>query len=64
MSEKTFTTEQRDGGVFELQSLLDPISGQGWTITTASGINNLGEIVGMGSHNGQSTPFVMSPVIP
>lgn len=51
----------RDGGVFELQSLLDPVSGEGWTITSVSGINNLGEIVGSGLHNGQAAPFVMTP---
>ena len=52
----------RDGGVYELQSLLDPVAG--WTITSVSGINNLGEIVGFGSYNGQPTPFVMTPVAP
>ena len=50
----------RDGGVFELQSLLDPVAG--WTLTSVSGINNLGEIVGFGSHNAQPTPFLMTPV--
>jgi uncharacterized membrane protein len=54
----------RDGGVFEVESLLDPVSGNGWTITSVSGINNLGEIVGVGSYNGQATPFVMTPAAP
>lgn len=54
----------QDGGVFELQALLDPITGDGWTITSVSGINNLGQIVGFGSHNGQPTPFLMSPLAP
>ena len=54
----------RDGGVFELQSLLDPVSGDGWTITSVSAINNLGQIVGFGSHNGQPTSFLMTPVAP
>ena len=53
-----------DVGVFNLQSLLDPVTGNGWTITSVSGINNLGQIVGFGSHNGQPTPFVMTPVAP
>jgi len=52
----------RDGGVFELQSLLSPVTGNGWTLTSVSGINNLGQIVGFGSHNGQPTPFLMTPV--
>lgn len=54
----------RDAGVFDLQSLLDPISGYGWTITSASAINDLGQIVGFGLHNGQPTPFLMSPLAP
>ena len=54
----------RDGGVFDLQSLLDPVSGTGWTITGVSAINNLGQIGGSGSHNGQPTAFLMTPVVP
>ncbi|MBI4524736.1 MAG: hypothetical protein HY695_13105 [Deltaproteobacteria bacterium] len=54
----------RDGGVFELQSLLDPLTGDGWTLTSASAINDLGQIVGNGLHNGQPAAFLMSPVIP
>lgn len=54
----------RDGGVFELQSLLDPASGEGWTITSVSGINNLGQIIGSGLHNGQPASFVMTPTVP
>jgi uncharacterized membrane protein len=54
----------RDGGVFELQSLIDPVTSNGWTITSVSGINNLGQIIGFGSHNGQPTPFLMSPLAP
>jgi uncharacterized membrane protein len=52
----------RDGGVFNLQSLLDPASGAGWTITGISAINNLGQIAGTATHNGQSTAFVMTPM--
>jgi uncharacterized membrane protein len=54
----------RDGGVFELQSLLDPVSGDGWTITSVSGINNLGQIVGAGFRNGQPALFLMTPAAP
>jgi len=53
----------RDGGVFELQSLLDATSGAGWTITGITGINNNGQIVGSGTHNGLSTLFVMTPTV-
>ena len=52
----------RDGGVFDLQSLLDPISGAGWTISSFSAINNLGQVVGSGWYNGQLRNFVMTPV--
>jgi uncharacterized membrane protein len=54
----------RDGGVFELQSLLDPVNGNGWTITSVSGINNLGQIVGSGLRNGQPALFLMTPATP
>jgi uncharacterized membrane protein len=52
----------RDGGVFELQTVLDPVTGAGWTITSFSAINNLGQIVGTGVHNGQSRAFLMTPL--
>lgn len=52
----------RDGGVFELQSLLEPVTGAGWTITSASAINNLGQIVGSGVHNGQARAFLLTPL--
>jgi uncharacterized membrane protein len=54
----------RDGGVFDLQMLLDPVSGAGWTVIGVSAINNLGQIVGAGLHNGQQVAFVMTPAIP
>jgi len=54
----------RDGGVFDLQSLLDTVSGAGWTITNVSAINNLGQIVGSGIHNGQAVSFLMTPAAP
>jgi hypothetical protein len=58
------TVVWRDGGVFDIQSLLDPVSGAGWTVTHAAGINNLGQIVGTGTYNGQAAVFVMTPVAP
>jgi uncharacterized membrane protein len=51
----------RDGGVFELQSLLDA-SGAGWTLTSAAAINNRGQIVGTGLYNGQPRSFLMTPL--
>jgi uncharacterized membrane protein len=52
----------RDGGVFELQSVLDADTGAGWTLTSATAINNLGQIVGGGMHNGQARAFLLTPV--
>ncbi|MGE5095969.1 MAG: hypothetical protein ACM3SO_12565 [Betaproteobacteria bacterium] len=55
------TVVWRDGGVFDLTSLLDPVSGAGWVITSAASINNLGQIVGQGTFNGVAMPYVMTP---
>jgi len=52
----------RDGGVYDLQSVLDPVTGAGWTITSAAGLNNLGQVVGTGTYNGVVAVFVMTPV--
>ena len=52
----------RDGGVFELQSLLDPATGTGWAILSASAINNLGQIVGTGMHNGATHAILLTPM--
>jgi uncharacterized membrane protein len=49
----------RDGGVFELQSLIDPASG--WAITSASAINNSGQIVAIGSRNGVAGVILLTP---
>lgn len=51
----------RDGGVFELQALLDATTGQGWTLTNVGAINNLGQIAGFGFHNGQTRAFLLTP---
>ncbi|MHA3771557.1 hypothetical protein ACXR0O_08470 [Verrucomicrobiota bacterium sgz303538] len=40
-----------DGEVFDLESLLDG-TGTGWTLQTVMGMNNLGQLVGLASHNG------------
>jgi uncharacterized membrane protein len=49
------------GTPYDVQTLLDPASGAGWTITFAAGINNLGQIVGIGFHDGVAQVFVMTP---
>ena len=51
-----------DGGTpYDVQALLDPVSGAGWTISFTAGINNLGQIVGTGFHTGEAKVFVMTP---
>ena len=52
----------RDGGVLNLQSVLDPVAGAGWTISTASAINNSGQVVGLGVHNGQNRAYLLTPI--
>jgi len=52
----------RDGGVFPLQEVLDPVSGAGWIISIASAINNSGQIVGLGVHNGQNRAYLLTPL--
>jgi probable HAF family extracellular repeat protein len=47
------------GRVIALDSLLP--AGSGWTLQTASGINNSGQIVGQGSHDGQLRAFLLTP---
>jgi uncharacterized membrane protein len=50
------------GTVFELQSLLDATSGAGWTITSTAAMNNVGQIIGYGMHDGAPRAFVMTPL--
>jgi hypothetical protein len=46
----------------DLNTLLP--AGSGWTLQGATGINNSGQIVGYGRHNGIPRGFVMTPVLP
>lgn len=50
------------GIMYNLSSLLDPASGAGWTLDAVTGINDLGQIVGSGTHNGQMHGFLLSPI--
>jgi probable HAF family extracellular repeat protein len=52
----------RDGGVFDLQLSLDPVSGANWTLDSVAAINNLGQIVGAGHHNGEPRAFLLTPL--
>ncbi|WZO99223.1 hypothetical protein EP7_000822 [Isosphaeraceae bacterium EP7] len=46
-------------GMLDLNTLLDPDSG--WSLTSASGINDHGQIVGNGYYLGQSRGFLLTP---
>jgi uncharacterized membrane protein len=58
----------RDGGVFEVQTLLDPVTGAGWTIPGNAliagprAINNLGQILARGVLNGQTRAILLTPL--
>ncbi len=47
------------GGMVDLNDLIDP--SLGWTLTSATGINNAGQITGMGTINGRVHAFVLTP---
>jgi hypothetical protein len=44
-----------------VQSLLEPVTGTGWTIQFLAGLDNLGQIVGTGTRDGIAQVFVMTP---
>jgi uncharacterized membrane protein len=49
-------------GMNDLNSLLEPITGAGWVLDTATDINSSGQIVGFGLHNGVGRAFLLTPV--
>ena len=50
----------RGGSTFNLNDLIDPASG--WYLTQALGINELNQIVGVGTFNGQQHAFLLTPI--
>jgi probable HAF family extracellular repeat protein len=54
----------KDGRVKNLNRLLEPVSGHGWTLTAATGINQAGQIIGNGAYKGMSRAFIMTPMAP
>ena len=50
------------GVLIELRSLVDPALG--WRINRANAINDAGQIVGVGVHNGGTRAFLMTPTAP
>jgi probable HAF family extracellular repeat protein len=52
-------------GMRDLNELLDPVSGAGWVLLSARGVNADGTLIaGNGLHNGQRRGFIVQQVIP
>jgi len=49
----------RDGEATDIADLLPP--GSGWSIASADFINDAGQIVGAGTHNGEARNYLLSP---
>jgi uncharacterized membrane protein len=49
----------QDGQIYDLNNLIP--SDSGWALTSATAINDLGEIVGYGTYQGIGVPFVLMP---
>ncbi len=49
----------RDGVMLDLNDLLPPDSG--WVLLEASGVNNLGQIIGVARNQGRSAAFLLTP---
>lgn len=49
-------------GMADLNTLLEPVTGAGWTLLSVSDLNNGGQILGQGFHNGDLRAFVLTPV--
>lgn len=52
----------KEGGLIDLNSLIDPASN--WVLAEGMGINERGEIVGYGFHNGLLRGFLLTSVVP
>jgi hypothetical protein len=50
------------GGMRSLDSLVDPSSG--WALQEVTDINNSGQIVGWGLHDGLQHAYLMNPIAP
>jgi hypothetical protein len=57
-------TVWRDGGVFDLQTVLDTTTGAGWKIIGADAINNVGQIAAVGMRNGEIRGLLLTPTAP
>ncbi len=53
----------RMNGMHDLNSLLDPVTGSEWTLYYVNDINNVGQIVGQGRHDGDVRAFLLTPIL-
>ena len=51
-----------DGQMMDLNALLEPVSGDGWVLTSASAANEAGQIVGQGTYRNQVRSFLLTPI--
>jgi len=49
---------EKSSGISDLNDL---VWAPGWTVNGVVGINNAGQILGVGSYNGQNRAFVLTP---
>ncbi len=56
---RAFLTDATSGVIVDLNTRIDPSSG--WTLTSATGINDQGFITGVGQINGQDRAFLLTP---
>jgi len=54
----------RHGRMAPLNHMLDPVSGAGWKLHQATGINDRGQIVGWGERDGKYRIFLLTPIEP
>ncbi len=57
-----FLYDSNLGRMFDLNQLIDPLSG--WTLRAATDINNVGQITGSGIINGETHAFILTPDTP
>jgi probable HAF family extracellular repeat protein len=48
-----------DGTIADLNELIPP--GSGWVLTSAEGVNDLGQIVGFGTVQGRTRAYLLTP---
>jgi probable HAF family extracellular repeat protein len=52
----------RKGRMVRLSRQLEPVTGEGWVLHAATGINDKGQIAGYGTHHGEPRVFLLTPV--